>query len=563
MVNSGTNIHSLAYTITLMLLAASIPLSKYAMSVTEFMLLGLWLWSGFSFSVSYRFYNLGGFFTGTGHLLMYIVSLAFNNIIDKFTLFFRNKPALIFTFIYLVHLVGLFYTSDLSYAVKDLRVKLPLILLPVVISTMEKINSRHFRSIMIVYTTSVLVSTLISMFVLLTNQYTDIREISPFISPIRLGLNVSFAFFTLIYFIFHEKKFKPWQIIGFVFIAAWFLVFLFLLEAVTSIVIIFVVSIGYLFWRLLNTLVFRQKVIFFVLAVTLPVLFFIHVRNIVVDATTPPDIDFSKLDTHTKLGNPYKHDTIKLPIEDGKYVGLYLSYYELKRAWNKRSEIDFRGKAAKGQSIKATIVRYLTSKDLRKDAAGVEALSDEDIDLIEQGLANYNYVNSPGLRTRILKMIKGYEVYRKTGNPSGSSLMQRLEYLRASFKIINHNFIFGVGTGDIEDSFYAQFDSMNSSLESKYMYHAHNQFLGIFVALGLMGIVVFLVGLLYPPIALSGFKDYYFSIFFIIMIISMFSDDTLETQAGVTMFAFFFSLLLFGRKKGDRMPAGISNNDKL
>ena len=136
---------------------------------------------------------------------------------------------------------------------------------------------------------------------------------------------------------------------------------------------------------------------------------------------------------------------------------------------------------------------------------------------------------------------------------------QRLEYLRATIYIIQDNFLIGVGTGDLEDAFYEEFTYMNSSLESRYMYHAHNQFLGIFVALGLLGFVVFIVGLFYPAIVLSGFKDYYFSIFFLIMIISMFSDDTLETQAGVTMFAFFYSLLLFGRKDGDNMPAGVGD----
>jgi uncharacterized membrane protein YiaA len=100
---------------------------------------------------------------------------------------------------------------------------------------------------------------------------------------------------------------------------------------------------------------------------------------------------------------------------------------------------------------------------------------------------------------------------------------------------------------------------INSALESQYRYHAHNQFLGISVALGLIGFIVFIVGLIYPAVVLSGFKDYYFGIFFLIMIISMFSDDTLETQAGVTLFTFFYSLLLFGRKKGDSMPAKVSD----
>ena len=138
-------------------------------------------------------------------------------------------------------------------------------------------------------------------------------------------------------------------------------------------------------------------------------------------------------------------------MEDGKYVGLYINYEEMKTEWNKRSSIDYNGRTAEGQFISTTLVRYLTSKDLRKDALGVRSLTDHDITMIEQGSANYSYIHSPGLKTRILKMIKGYEVFRLTGNPSGSSMMQRIEYLRASINIIKNNFIFGVGTGDLEN----------------------------------------------------------------------------------------------------------------
>ncbi|NQU34380.1 MAG: O-antigen ligase family protein [Bacteroidetes bacterium] len=557
MVNSGTNIHSGAYTITLMLLAASIPLSKFTMSITEFMLLGLWLWSGFSFSVSYRFFKLGGFFTGSIHLMGYIISLAYNNLIDKFVLFFKNKPAMVFSLIYIVHIVGLLYTSDFGYAVKDLRVKLPLILLPVIIVTMEKINSKKLTSLLIVYSLAVLVSTLISAFIYLTNQYVDIRAISPLISPIRLSLNVSFAFFIMIYFIFHETKFRVWQTISFASMALWFLTFLFLIESVTSIVIVIIVGVGYLLMLLFNTIHIWQRSTLMLLVIILPLFFFWHVSNIIIDATTAPEIEFSELDKYTAQGNPYHHDSTYSEIEDGKYVGLYVCYKELKSEWNKRSSIKFDGSTPESKGIKTTLIRYLTSKDLRKDAEGVKALNDEDILMIEQGLANYNYVHSPGLRTRILKMIKGYEVFQITGNPSGSSMMQRIEYIKAAINIIKQDFLYGVGTGDLEVAFNEQFNDMNSALESRYRYHAHNQFLGIFVVLGLFGFIVFVVGIFYPAIVLSGFKDYYFGIFFLIMFISMFSDDTLETQAGVTLFSFFYSLLLFGRKKDDNMPAKV------
>jgi len=558
MLNSGTNIHSLAYTITLMLLAASIPLSKFTMSVTEFMLLGLWLWSGFSFSISYRFFKIDGFFKGIFHLFGYIILLAYNNLIDKFTLFFRNKPVLVFTLIYFVHIIGLLYTSDMSYAVKDLRVKVPLLLLPLIISTMHKLNPKQLRVLLTVYSLSVLSSTLVSLFILSTNTYVDIREISPFVSPIRLGLNVSFSFFIMIYFIFHEKKYNTWQLVSFVIMAVWFLSFLFLLEAVTSIVIVLIGSIGYLFFRILDTMVTWQKIVLSLFVIALPTLFVLHIRSVIIDATTSPNIDFSKLDATTNYGNTYTHDTIKFKVEDGKFVGLYLCYDELVSEWNNRSNIDYNGVTEAGHRVKPTLVRYLTSRDLRKDAEGIKALTDDDIYMIEQGVANYNYIHYPGLRTRLLKMIMGYEVYKQTNNPSGSSIMQRYEYMRASFKIIDDNFFFGVGTGDLENSFYEEFTIMNSALEYQYRYHAHNQYLGIFVALGLFGFLAFIVGMFYPAIALSGFKDYYFSIFFIIMLISMFSDDTIETQAGVTLFVFFYSLLLFGRKKGDNMPARIT-----
>jgi len=558
MLNSGTNIHSLSYTITLMLLAASIPLSKFTMSVTEFMLLGLWLWSGFSFSVSYRFFKIGGFFKGIFHLVSYILKLGYNNIIDKFTLFFRNKSALVFTSIYLIHVIGLIYTSDMSYAVKDLRIKVPLLLLPVVISTMHKLNPKQFRMLLTVYIMAVLASTLVSVFIFSTNKYVDIREISPFVSPIRLGLNVSFSYFIMLYFVFHERKFNTWQIVSFTIMALWFLSFLFLLEAVTSIVIVLVGSIGYLFFRLLNTMVTWQKLILLLFVIVLPTFFVLHVRNVIIDATTAPNIDFAKLDATTSLGNPYTHDTIKLKIEDGKYVGIYLCYNELIAEWNSRSDIDYYGATKSGHLVNATLVRYLTSLNLRKDAEGVKALTNDDIYMIEQGVANYNYIHSPGLKTRLLKMIMGYQVYQQTSNPSGSSVMQRYEYIRASFKIINNNFLFGVGTGDLENAFYDEFTLMNSPLEAQYRYHAHNQYLGIFVAFGVFGFVIFIIGMFYPAIMLSGYKDYYFSMFFVIIIISMFSDDTIETQAGVTLFAFFYTLLLFGRKKGDNNPARIT-----
>lgn len=548
MIKSSTNIHSLAYFIVLICIVISLPLSKFTMSMSEFMLVGLWLWSGFSFRITFRFFKLGGAIKGFTHFIAYLFTLAYHNLIDQIGAFIKNKPALILSSIYLMHIIGLFYTTDMDYALKDLRVKLPLLLFPVVFVSMEKIGYKRFRILMLFYVAASLVGTLISFALMLRGNFVDIREISPFISPIRFGLNITFAFFSLVYFILFDKGFKTWYKVLFGLIMVWFLAFLILLESLTSLWIILIVSVLYLVILLFKTQKLAVKIIFLVLAIGIPFSIFHYVNQVVVRAQTPPDIVINELDAYTKQGNPYLHDTIHRGIEDGRYIGTYMCNSEMRQAWSDVSTYEYNGKTDEGEDIKETLIRYLTSKDLRKDAAGVYALTDWDINMIERGVANYNYVKKPGLRTRILKIMMGYDVYQRTGDPSGSSVMQRIEYSKAALKLISKNFWIGVGTGDIEDKLINQYTQMGSELKLKFRFHAHNQFLAVFITFGIFGFLWFIFALIYPAIAVKGFGDYFFTSFFLIIILSMFSDDTLETQAGATLFAFFYSFLLLGKK---------------
>ncbi len=543
MIKSSTNIHSLTYFIVLTLIAISIPLSKFAMSVTEFMLLGLWLWSGFSFTISYRFFKLGGLIKGTIHFISYILTLAYHNFIDHIVAFVKNRPALILSSIYLVHIIGLFYTTDMDYALKDLRVKLPLLLFPVVFVTMKKIEYKRFRKLMLYYAAASFVGTLISFSLMLKGNFVDIREISPFISPIRFGLNICFAFFTLVYFILFDGGFKIWHKLTFGIVLIWFVIFLILLESLTSLWILLLISIIYLIILLFKTQKLAVKLAFVLLTIGIPVSLFFYVRDVVVKAKTPPVVIASELDLYTESGNPYVHDTIVRGIEDGRYIGLYMCLPEIKQAWSEVSSYDFNGKTDAGEEIKETLIRYLTSKDLRKDEQGVYALTEWDINMIERGAANYNYVKKPGLRTRILKIIMGYEVYQKTGDPSGSSVMQRIEYSKASLKLINQNFWIGVGTGDIEDKLIRQYKQMGSELKAKFRFHAHNQFLATFITFGVFGFLWFIFALIFPAIKLKGFDDYFFVSFFLIIIFSMFSDDTIRNSGGSYIVCIFLFIL--------------------
>ena len=260
------------------------------------------------------------------------------------------------------------------------------------------------------------------------------------------------------------------------------------------------------------------------------------------DYMTPAKIDVEQLDTHTKLGNPYVFDTIHFGVEDARYVGLYLSKNEMLDAWNKRSVKKINSEWDDGYHA---LVRYLTSKDLRKDADGVGQLTDNDVRNIENGIANYNYIENPGFKTRIMKVMIAYRNYKKSGDANGSSVFQRIEYIKASLGIIKDNPVFGVGTGDIVDAFASYYEDTNSKLRPEYRFRSHNQYLAITVAFGIVGLLWFLFSMLYPVFADKKNRNYLYLVFLFIMMLSMLTEDTLETQIGVTLFAYFNSLLVF------------------
>jgi O-antigen ligase len=155
------------------------------------------------------------------------------------------------------------------------------------------------------------------------------------------------------------------------------------------------------------------------------------------------------------------------------------------------------------------------------------------------------------IRGRIYEFLWGFDNYRETGNPTGSTLMQRLEFWKASVGIIRDYWLTGVGTGDMNTAFQVQYENMHSKLAPDQRWRSHNQFLSIFVGFGIIGLLWFLVAIFYPPLMLQRRDDYFLVVFLIIALLSMLTEDTIESQTGVTFFAFFYSFFLFARKEKD------------
>jgi hypothetical protein len=215
----------------------------------------------------------------------------------------------------------------------------------------------------------------------------------------------------------------------------------------------------------------------------------------------------------------------------------------MRREWNKKSWRPYDSLDYKGNALIFTLVRYLASKGLTRDSAGISKLSETDVHNIENGYPNYLYTSKAGMRTRVHELIWELDQVKLEQNPTGHSLAMRLEFWKTAWHIIKKDPVFGVGTGDVEQGFKAQYKEDQTALPARWQLRAHNQFLAVAVALGFTGLTLFILSF-FSPFLFCKKHSLFFILFMLIQFLSFFNEDTLETQAGVT-FCVFFTQFLF------------------
>jgi len=541
------------YILGLAVMIIFLPHSKIMISIAQFWLAGTFAMDRYNTRDWLDFFRKNSLWKSVAGAFPYSVYLLFNSILKGIRSFFSNRPAMIFSSILLLHVAGLIFTTDFNYALKDLRTKLPLLLLPLFIATSPAFNRRYFYGFLLLFVATVLVRTLINSYNLFGGHYIDIRQISRSISHVIVALNISLALFILGYFIFKRRTFPIGGKILFGLVSAWLMAYLVFARSATGLIITSLTLLTLVIIFLVRSRKIWLKICLFAFLIFSVGVSAIYISRIVQDYYKVNSIDFSKLEKVSPSGHPYIHNTLSRETENGNYLYIYIQFEEMQDAWSKRSSIPFKGRDKRNQEIVNTLIRYLSSKGLRKDAGGMNHLSNSEIRAIENGTANVIYTWKFSLRGQVYELLRGLDEYRKSGDPTGSSLMQRLEFWRASWGIIKDNMLTGVGTGDMNEAFQQQYDKMKSRLSPDQRWRSHNQFLSIFVGFGIFGLLWFLFAILYPPVALGKFKDFFFLVFFIIAMLSMIPEDTIESQLGVTFFAFFYSFFLFARKEEDKI----------
>lgn len=508
------NFFSYSFLFGLFLLAASLPYSKFTMSLAEIIMFLSWIGEG--------------------------------GVKEKLRLFVKNKTALILSSLFVLHAVGLIYSTDLHYGFDDLKKKVPLMLLPLLFSTSAPLSRQMLDRVLALFTLAVTVSTLICFVVLLgytPKQILHPQEASLFMSHIRFGLLISMSVFILGYFTLKEG---PGALkVFFVMLMAWLIAFLIMMESATGLVCTIAGFMVLFFRQIFMTKDLKIRITLIIILLLGGFSAWKIYRSVASGLGQEQVTRNASLPPLTKAGNAYTHDTLNTQMENGNYVWRNLCESELETAWNNRSKLPYAGKDLRNNEIKFTLIRFLTSKGLPKDAEGVSSLSEKELRAVEKGIANVNFVGVFNPTARLQKIVWEFDVYLKGGNPSGHSVVQRLEFWKAAMGIIKENPVIGVGTGDVKDAFEKEYDKINSPLTKEWRLRSHNQFLAITTAFGLAGLLVFLITLAYPLLIQRNFNNYLYLMFFIIAFLSMISEDTLESQAGVTFYAFFNSLLLF------------------
>ncbi len=508
------SIHQLVYVFFMVGIVACMPLSKYVTSVFQFLLLIHWFVRG--------------------------------DYPDKWKRFKSNPSIWILSLFFIIPALGMIYSQDWDYGLHDLKIKLPLLALPLIIGTSEIISRQQLKFILLTFAASVSISSLVSLGIvsgIIPYIYTDIRETSLFISHIRLALLVDISVFILSFYALRKGVSRA-ERIGLFTWAFYLLVFLVAVKALTGLVVGLLVGLVLAIRWLLNqkNIMLRLGSLGAILVVPILVAGYLFWK--VNDFYTIKD-DTQNLTKQTANGNPYWHDTTNFQLENGYYTGLYVCEEEMRKAWNDVSRLAYDGRDKKGQELRYTLIRYITSLGLHKDAYGVSQLEEDDIDLIESGYANHIYKKKNQFNVRMYELIWEIDIYKKGGNPSGHSVTQRIEYLRTGFSIFLDHPLIGVGTGDVPAAFESKYEENRSPLSPKWRLRAHNQWLTFAISFGLVGVILLILAFVLPGFTQKKFSQYFFLLFIMVSFLSMFNEDTLETQAGVAFFAFFYPFLLF------------------
>jgi hypothetical protein len=473
----------------------------------------------------------------------WLIEMDFKTKLDRFK---SDKSIIAISLIFLLMLVSFFWSQDIDYAAKDVLIKLPLITIPLVMATSKPLAHKNYKFLLYLLLASLTFTTVFNFIRFRLYDFGDIREMSFFVSHIRLGGVICMALFLTAYEII-KKRMSLWFLAP---VLIWLMVYIIKSQVLSAYILFVILMATSIMFLLKNS---KLKYIFLAI-VLLPLIISFNYLYQNLSSEIPDELEingientnFNDLQWYTAGRHSYYHDTLSTAAENGNLVWLYVCVEECETEWNKRSEVSYDDQDAKGQPLYGTLFRYMSSKGLRKDSIGFMSMNEQDIINVELG--HPNFIINKGVKGKIEELNTQFLTYKSGGNPNGHSFIQRIEHLKTAINLIKSNGLFGVGLGDVKIAFQHQYELESSLLNIDNRHRSHNQFLTNWISLGLIGFVLTIFILFYPFFN----KKLTFSLLIVSvsLIFGFLTQDLIETQAGVTIFALFYALVNYKEDYG-------------
>lgn len=461
----------------------------------------------------------------------------------KWQLLKENLLFWILSSLFLIHVIGLVYTTDMAAGWNDVRTKIPLMYLPLIYFTTAPLRRSEFNYLLQFFIAGTFFNiTWCFIYSKILHHTEEVRNVSRFMSHIRLGFLIDLAIVFCIYFITQYKQITKRLL--FAALAVYFCLSLYYLGLMSGIVNLTCIAFIFAFYIL-----FKQNRFigfsFTALLIIFSVFILFKIQNFYHSNFDIKPIDLKTNKGYSLSGKPYSNYQFAKQVENGHEVAFNVQAPEVEAEWNRRFPSDsFNITQKYNMSTYFTLLRYLASKGENKDSVSVSHLTINESNEIKRGITNYLYPQWSFIHKRLYELFYDYYEYVNAGTVNGHSFSMRLFFLKAAFCAIEEHKLFGTGTGDVQSTMNICYQHSSTPLNKDWYKRPHNQFVTITVALGFVGLIIFLISLIFPLIYLRKQLSILYWLFFASAIISFLFEDTLETQSGLSFFAIFNTLFL-------------------
>jgi O-antigen ligase len=150
------------------------------------------------------------------------------------------------------------------------------------------------------------------------------------------------------------------------------------------------------------------------------------------------------------------------------------------------------------------------------------------------------YFTVPTIKNKISYMSTDISRFLKGESANHYSDGNRLLSIKTGIELGNSSPVFGIGIGDVEKEMFSYYEKNYPDISPENRLTPHNQFIYIYAACGLAGLLLFLIASFYPFILSNTYKSIVFLSINVIILTSYLSEATIENQLGVSLFVTFY-----------------------